>query len=68
LCHLTVTFVMLRIGMVSNEGCHDNDEEFVSKNTFPKTVQPLADSHRPTLKYAHTHTTTKHINKHTERV
>lgn len=65
LCHLTVTFVMLRIVMVSNEGCHDNDEEFFSKNTFPKTVQPLADSHRPTLKYAHTHKYKTH--KQTQR-
>lgn len=47
---------MLRIVKVSNEGCHDNDEEYFSKNTFPKRVQPLADSHRPTLKYAQTHT------------
>lgn len=60
LCHLTVTFIMLWIVMISNEGCHDNDEGFFSRNYFSKMVQPLADLHRPTLKHTHTHTNTKH--------
>ncbi len=48
--------------MISNEGCHDNDEGFFSRNYFSKTVQPLADLQ------ANIKTHTQIQNKHRENI
>lgn len=56
---------MLWIVMISNEGCHDNDEGFFSGNYFSKTVQPLADLQANIKTHTHTKQAQREYKGHT---